>query len=408
VVGRGRYLEIELLLPELLTSSDRRILLVVIDGLGGLPGPDGKTELELASTPHLDSLAERSVCGLSLPIAPGISPGSGPGHLALFGYDPLKYQIGRGVLSALGIAFQLQANDVAARVNFATLDDSGNVLDRRAGRISTDLCARLCAKIENEISLPGVEVFIRPEKEHRAALIFRAEELSDQLSDGDPQKTGVPPLEIRPLSPEAEQTASLVNRFVEESRRVLAGEKPANGLLLRGFAAYQPFPTFLKRYGLRAAAVAAYPMYRGVSRLVGMDVIECGETIDSELKAVKDKTASYDFVFFHLKKTDSAGEDGDFDARIKALESADYAVDSLLKEGFHVVVVTGDHSTPCVLKAHSWHPVPLMLHSEFSGVDGVTRFTERDCALGALGLMHAKDIMPIAMANALRLKKFGA
>jgi 2,3-bisphosphoglycerate-independent phosphoglycerate mutase len=401
-------LEIDLLLPELLTSSDRRILFAVIDGVGGLPGPQGKTELELASTPNLDSLAERSVCGLSLPILPGISPGSGPGHLALFGYDPLKFQIGRGVLSALGIAFPLQASDVAARVNFATLDDSGNIVDRRAGRIKTDLCERLCAKLESEISLPDVEVFIRPEKEHRAALVLRAPELSDDLSDTDPQEIGVPPLQAKALSPEAEQTARLVNQFVEESRRVLADEKPANGLLTRGFAAYQPYPTFLKRYGLRAVAVAAYPMYRGVSRLVGMDVLECGDTLESQVKAVKEDAGSYDFVFLHFKKPDSAGEDGDFDAKVKALEAADSALGSVLNGSFHVVVVTGDHSTPCLLKAHSWHPVPLIVHSEFSGIDTVAKFTERACGTGALGQMAAKHIMPLALANALRLKKFGA
>ena len=401
-------MEIDLLLPELLTSSDRRILLAVIDGVGGVPGPEGKTELELASTPNLDALAERSVCGLSVPIAHGISPGSGPGHLALFGFDPLKYQIGRGVLSALGIAFPLQANDVAARVNFATLDDSGNIVDRRAGRIGTDLCTQLCAKLEREISLPDVEVFIRPEKEHRAALVLRAQDLSDDLSDTDPQKTGVAPLEVKALSPEAEHTAGLMNQFVEESRRVLSAEKPANGLLLRGFAAYQPYPTFLKRYGLRAVAVAAYPMYKGVSRLVGMDILECGDTIESEVKAVKEDTGSYDFVFLHFKKPDSAGEDGDFSAKVKALEAVDSVLASLLDGDFQVVVVTGDHSTPCLLKAHSWHPVPLIVHSEFSGMDAVSRFSERDCASGALGQMHAKHIMPLALANALRLKKFGA
>jgi 2,3-bisphosphoglycerate-independent phosphoglycerate mutase len=400
--------DIDALLPDLITSSDRRILLIVVDGLGGLPGPEGKTELESASVPNLDALAGRSVCGLSVPIAPGVSPGSGPGHLAVFGYDPLKFQIGRGVLSALGIAFPLKADDVAARMNFATLDESGNITDRRAGRISTDLCARLCEKLESEISVEGAEVFIRPEKEHRAAMVLRAPGLSDQLSDSDPQKTGVPPLEVNALHSEAEHTAGLVNRFVEQAGGVLEKEKPANGVLLRGFAAYQPFPTFQKRYGLNAAAVAGYPMYKGVSRLVGMDVLDCGDTFESQVKTVRQETGDYDFVFLHFKKTDSAGEDGDFGAKVKALETVDAALPSVLDAGFQVVVVTGDHSTPCLLKSHSWHPVPLIMHSEFSGLDSVSEFTEKACAAGALGHIAAKHIMPLALANALRLKKFGA
>ncbi len=366
------------------------------------------TELEAASTPVLDGLAARSICGLNVPVAPGITPGSGPGHLALFGYDPLKYIIGRGVLSALGIAFPLQASDLAARMNFATVDSSGAVVDRRAGRISTDLCSRLCEKLNKEVSLPDVELFVRPEKEHRAALVLRGEGLSDQLSDSDPQKTGVPPDRVEALGPEARSSAELVNKFIDGAMRVLADEKPANAVLLRGFAEYTPLPGFRKRYGLNAAAVAAYPMYKGVSRLVGMEVLDCGETLEAEVEAVREGSADYDFVFVHFKRTDSAGEDGNYEAKIAAIEAADKAVGELLECGFSVVVVTGDHSTPCALKAHSWHPVPLVLHSEYSGVDRVERFCERDCAMGGLGHLPAKFIMPLALANALRLKKFGA
>lgn len=401
-------MDLDPILPELIVTNDRRILLIVIDGLGGIPGPDGRTELEAASTPVLDELAARSVCGLSVPVAPGISPGSGPGHLGVFGYDPIKYQIGRGVLSALGIAFPLRPSDVAARMNFATADDSGAVVDRRAGRISTDLCSRLCGKLESGISLPDVEIFVKPEKEHRAAVIFRGEDLSDQLTDSDPQSTGVPPKRVEATAPEARGIAEKVNAFIDEASRILADERPANSVLLRGFAEYEPFPRFRDRYGLKAAAVASYPMYRGVSRLVGMEVLDCGETIESEVKAVREGTGEHDFVFFHVKKTDSAGEDGDFEAKIKTIEAADSAVGELLDCGFSVTVVTGDHSTPCVLKAHSWHPVPVLISSEFSGVDRVEKFTERECAGGGLGTIPAKFIMPLALANALRLKKFGA
>jgi len=401
-------LDLDGLLPELLTTSDKKILLAVIDGLGGVPGTDGRTELESAATPVLDDLARRSACGLSVPIAPGISPGSGPGHLALFGYDPLKYQIGRGVLSALGIGFPLQRSDVAARVNFATVDESGSVTDRRAGRISTEVCARLCGKLIAEVSLPGVELFLKPVKEHRAALVLRGEDLSDQLTDSDPQRTGTPPRQVEATSPEAEGTAELVNSFLEQASRVLAPERPANAVLLRGFAAYEPFPGFKKRYGLRAAAVAGYPMYRGVARLVGMEIVDCGDTVESEVQAARAAAAEYDFVFVHFKKADSAGEDGDFEAKVAAIEAADGAIGQLLDCGFSVVVVTGDHSTPCALKSHSWHPVPLLLHSEHCGADSVEKFTERDCAKGSLGHLQAKFIMPLALANALRLKKFGA
>ena len=401
-------MDLDPLLPELIESNDRRILLVILDGAGGIPGPDGLTELEAASTPNLDALAARSACGLSVPVAPGITPGSGPGHLAVFGYDPLKYKIGRGVLSALGIGFPLQPSDVAARMNFATVDDAGVIVDRRAGRISTDLCTGLCEKLSSKISLPGVEIFVRPEKEHRAALVIRGEDLSDQLTDSDPQKTGLRSKRVEALASEAQVTAGIVNRFIEEASRVLSDERPANFLLLRGFAAYEPLPSFRKKYGLRAAAVASYPMYKGVSRLVGMDVLECGETIEAQVEAVRDRTGEYDFVFVHFKKPDSAGEDGDYKAKAKAIEAADSAIGKLLDCGFSVVVVTADHSTPCALKAHSWHPVPVLLNSEFSGVDRVARFTERDCAAGTLGQIPAKFIMPLAMANALRLKKFGA
>lgn len=395
-------------LPDLIDTNDRRILLAIMDGVGGIPGPDGLTELELSATPNLDALAESSMCGLSVPIAPGISPGSGPGHIAVFGYDPLKYQIGRGVLSALGIAFPLERSDVAARMNFCTIDGSGAVTDRRAGRISTDLCTKLCAKLESGISLPGVELFVRPEKEHRAALILRGEKLSGLVTDTDPQKTGVSPSPVEALAPEAERTAGLVASFLEQAFELLADEAPANALLTRGFAMYDPFPSFQERYGLRAAAVAGYPMYRGVSRLVGMDVLECGETVESEVETVREKAGDYDFVFVHFKKTDSAGEDGDYKSKIRAIEAADTAIGELMGCGFSVTVVTGDHSTPCALKAHSWHPVPLVINSEFSGVDGVKKFTEKDCALGGLGHINAKFIMLLALANALRIKKFGA
>ena len=396
-------------IQQLIQPADTRILLIVMDGLGGLPkGLGYGTALEEASTPNLNDLATQSLCGLHQPAGVGITPGSGPAHLALFGYDPFRYQVGRGVLAALGIDFDLQDNDLAVRGNFCTIDESGRVIDRRAGRIETALNRRLCEKLR-EINLPGVGIFIEPVKEYRLLVVFRGEELYPEIGDTDPQAAGQRPLEVKPASRRAEKTADLINRFLEKARRILSGRHPANMLLLRGFSQRPRWPGLPDIYGIRAAAIAGYPMYRGVSRLVGMEILETGERLDEALEALGKNWNDFDFFFLHVKKTDSAGEDGDFDRKVELIEEFDRKIPRILDLGPDVIVVAGDHSTPASLKSHSWHPVPVLLHSRYCRPDGVDRFGERACMSGGLGpRLPATDLMPLAMANALRLKKFGA
>ncbi len=398
---------------KLVVPATSKIVLLVIDGVGGLPMKEGGlTELETARTPNLDALAARSICGLSEPISPGITPGSGPAHLALFGYDPIRYQIGRGVLEALGIGFDLQPSDLAARGNFCTVDAKGLVTDRRAGRISTEKCIEL-SNLLSEIELPGVEVLVEPVKEHRFLLVLRGDGLSDELTESDPKRLGVPPLPIEPKpeasnDPAAQRTAQLVSEFVAQARAILADHHPANMLLLRGFAKLPKWPTMEEAYGLKAAAIATYPMYRGVAKLVGMEALDTGETIAEEFECLAENYDRYDFFFLHIKKTDSAGEDGDFDRKVALIEEVDRNIPSLLGLEPEVIIVTGDHSTPALLRSHSWHPVPLLLYSRYCRPDAVKEFSERACATGALGRFPAVEIMPLALANAGRLVRFGA
>lgn len=396
------------LVKQLAIPSSSKIVMLVSDGLGGLPREvDGRSELDVARIPNLHALAARSLCGLIEMVGPGITPGSGPGHLALFGYDPYIYQIGRGVLEGCGIDLELRPSDVASRGNFCTLDEDGRVVDRRAGRISTETCERLCRKLD-QIRLEGVELIVRPVKEHRLVVVFRGKGLSDALADSDPLATGQAPLVVMPIRPEAERTAALVNRFLDQARGVLKDEKPANMILLRGFAAPPNLPSFPELFLLRAAAITCYPMYRGLAKLVGMDALPFCKDLDDELRALSANYHRYDFFYVHFKGTDRAGEDGDFEGKVAALEELDRRIPAFLELRPDVFIVTGDHSTPAVLKGHSWHPVPFLLWSRSCRPNGVTRFTERECGAGALGRIKAIDLMPLAMANALRFKKFGA
>ncbi len=396
------------LMRELATEGRTRILLLVLDGLGGLPmTPDGPTELEAAHTPNLDTLAARSICGMSMPVAPGVTPGSGPGHLSLFGYDPLRYEIGRGVLEALGIGFDLQPDDLAARGNFCTLDAQGLITDRRAGRIPTEVGARLCEKLR-QIHLPGVDTFVEPVKEYRFVLVLRGEGLCDGLTETDPQQVGKPPLPVEPLRPEAAPAAKLLNRWMAEARGLLTDEHPANGCNLRGIAKDPGLPRMPEIYKLRCGAIATYPMYRGVARLAGMEVLPTGDTIEDEVETLRRHWADYDFFFFHVKKTDSRGEDGDFEGKMKVIEHFDALLPDILTLEPDVVIVTGDHSTPALWKAHSWHELPVLLWAKHIRPDGVARFGERPCMAGGLGHIHHTDLLPLAMAYAGRFAKFGA
>jgi 2,3-bisphosphoglycerate-independent phosphoglycerate mutase len=406
--GRKNAMD-EKLFRDLSKKAETKILLLVLDGLGGLQNkPGGLTELETARTPHMDRLAEEGFCGLHRPIGAGITPGSGPAHLALFGYDPLEFQVGRGVLAALGIDFDLREGDVACRGNFCTLDDEGRIKDRRAGRISSEKNRELCGRLR-DIKLPGVEIFIETVKEHRFLLVLRGEKLAGEIADTDPQELGLEPLTPEPLRMEAARTAALVSEFLILARKKLAGQIPANMVLLRGFSQMPRWPSMEEIFGIRTAAVAAYPMYRGVAKLVGMTVLDTGEAIEDEIRTVEKSWKDYDFFYVHIKAPDSAGEDGDFDRKVSLIEQVDSYIPRLRALEPDVLIVTGDHSTPSVLKAHSWHPVPVVLWSESCRADPVSEFGERACMGGGLGMnFPAVDLMPLALAHAFRFEKFGA
>ncbi len=398
-------------LPDAVVERDGgKIVYLVMDGLGGLPNErTGRTELETARTPNLDRLAKRSALGLITPVAPGIAPGSGPGHLALFGYDPVRYNIGRGVLSALGVDFHLQHGDLAARLNLATFDAEGNVADRRAGRPSDAENARIVARLREAVSqVGGVEVFWESEKEHRVVLVLRGANLSEDLADTDPQETGVPPLPLKPTSPDGERTARAVQAVLDQANAVLKDEPVANGVLARGFANFHRYPSLQERFGLRAVCIARYPMYRGVARLLGMDIAPAADTDAGSIDVLARQLGSHDFAFVHFKYTDSRGEDGDFDAKVAAIEAVDALVADVEALEPDVIVVTGDHSTPARLGAHSWHPVPVMIASPWCRPIDVDGFGERACLRGELGIFEARHLMTLALAHALRLAKFGA
>ncbi|HDH96294.1 MAG TPA: 2,3-bisphosphoglycerate-independent phosphoglycerate mutase [Proteobacteria bacterium] len=419
---RGYYFPYHDILPELVVENEEKIVFLVMDGLGGLGSEPGKpTELELASTPNLDRLAQRSSCGLIDPVAPGISPGSGPAHLALFGYDPVQYEIGRGVLSVFGArCFDpdpiMKPGDVAARMNFATLGADGTIKDRRAGRLSEQKGKELCRLLDDGIErIDGVEITVMYEKEYRAAVLFRGEGLSGALADTDPTIVDMPPIDPKPkdgLDPEtlarAERTAAVVKQFVEQAVEILKGHEPANFVLLRGFDEYQPLPSFAELYRLSACAIATYPMYRGLARLLGMKVVDCGQSVADEISALEANWGEFDFFYVHIKKTDSAGEDGNADAKVKVIEEVDSFIPRILELDPSVLVVTGDHSTPATLKAHSWHPLPVLVHSRYARTGGAAAFNETECAKGVLGRLPSVCLMPIALANALRLKRYGA
>jgi 2,3-bisphosphoglycerate-independent phosphoglycerate mutase len=398
------------LMRELSVKTDSKIVLLILDGLGGLPlDPSGQTELEAANTPNLDALASRSDLGLSRPVAAGVSPGSGPGHLGLFGYDPVRFQVGRGVLSALGVGFDLGESDLAARVNFATKDEEGKISDRRAGRIPSEKGEELVKLLNENLKIEGVEVFVMHEKEYRAVAVFRGEGLSDSLADSDPQRTGLEPLTVEPTdgSQEARKSAGIANSFVEQANEILADQHPANTILVRGFGMHPALPSFDETYDLTAAAIASYPMYKGLARLAGMQLLKEGEGIPGEFETLESNWDDHDFFFVHIKPTDAAGEDGDFDRKASVIEEVDAQIPGLLDLGPDALAITGDHATPAKLKSHSWHGVPLLLASPYT-LPTSDSFGERPCAGGSLGVFQAEEIMGYLMGHALKLNRFGA
>jgi 2,3-bisphosphoglycerate-independent phosphoglycerate mutase len=396
------------LIKPLAQRNSSKIVLAIADGLGGLPVErGGPTELEAAATPHLDALVADNVCGLSIPVLPGITPGSGPGHLGLFGYDPLRHQIGRGVLEALGIDFELQPNDIAARGNFCTVDAHGVITDRRAGRISSEAARELVAKLQ-AIRLPGAELFVEHVREYRFVLVLRGASAAAEVDDTDPGRTGERPLEPAARNPESLPTAQLLGRFIAAAAAILKDDHPANMVTLRGIGRRPPIPPMEEVYGVRAAALAVYPMYRGLARLVGMRVLDPGRTWAEQTAALRRHWQDFDLFFLHYKYTDAAGEDGDFQRKARCIEEFDGEIPAIVELGPDVLIVTGDHSTPARLKSHSWHPVPVLLAADSCRPDEVRRFGERPCLQGGLGQIEAKYLLPLALAHAARLAKFGA
>jgi 2,3-bisphosphoglycerate-independent phosphoglycerate mutase len=396
------------LAKRLAQPANTKIILCVLDGLGGLAREETlRSELEKADVQNLDRLAAKSEVGLTVPVGPGITPGSGPGHLALLGYDPYRFDIGRGVLEAVGIDFQLEPSDVAARGNFCTLDASGNVSDRRAGRVPSEVSFGLVERLQ-AVKIPGVKVFVEPVREHRFVLVLRGEGLGEDVDTTDPQHTGVPPLAATATAPGSERTAEVVNEFVNQATAILKDERLANGVMLRGFAKYPTLPSFPATWGLRSAALAVYPMYRGLAKLAGMDAIECPGGLAEQMEIIRARWDDYDFFFVHYKKTDAAGEDGDFEAKCHALHEFDLYVPELLSLGADVLMIAGDHSTPALMAAHSWHPVPFLLHSHYGREGNAVHFNEQECLKGTLGTFPAVDVMPLAMAHAMRFAKYGA
>lgn len=396
-------------LAALAQPSDQRVLLFVLDGLGGLPmKPGGPTALEAARTPNLDELARGGTCGLHEPVGAGMTPGSGPGHLALFGYDPLVYETGRGVLEALGIEFPLEASDIAIRANFCTVDGAGRITDRRAGRIPSDEAAPLAEALDG-IAVPGAGCFVRHVKEHRFVVVLRPDSASaGDVDDTDPGRVGEPPLEPVPRNPESAPAARLMSEFVERAREVLAGHPVANMVVLRGASVRPSWPAFRDVFGMRASATAAYPMYRGVATLVGMDASAVEDGAANLVPAYRALASDYDFSFLHFKSPDKAGEDGDFDRKVAVIEEADAIVPDLMDVGPDVVIVTGDHATPALLKSHSWHPVPFLIHGGPASNDAADRFGETACLGGVHGIRRGCELMPLATARAGRFSKFGA
>ena len=399
----------EEIMKSLAIKSKSKIVLLVTDGIGDLPSENNKTVLEKAFIPNLNKLASKSACGLTDPISCGITPGSGPAHLSLFGYDPIKYQIGRGVLEALGIGMELTSRDLACRGNFATLNKEGIITDRRAGRIATELNVKLCALLQDKINQIGnVKAIIRPGKEHRFVVVFRGDGLEDALSDADPQKVGEKIKFAESLDSKAKKSVETVNEFIKQATEILKEHHPANTVLLRGFAKHPGLPTMKELFKLKPAAIATYPMYKGLAKLVGMDILETGESLSDEFKTLQDNFSKYDFFYLHIKKTDSYGEDGNFEQKVKVIEEVDKYIPEVLALKPDVLVVTGDHSTPALMKGHSWHPNPFMLFSKYIRVDEAEQFNEKECVKGGLGRFSAVDILPLMLANALKLQKFGA
>jgi 2,3-bisphosphoglycerate-independent phosphoglycerate mutase len=400
------------IIRQTIKKNNSKIVLLVADGLGDIPSPklENKTPLEYAHTPNLDKLASQSALGRMYPVLPGITPGSGPGHLGLFGYDPLNTIIGRGVLEAVGIGFELKSGDVAARCNFATLNDKGLIVDRRAGRIPTEKTIELCNLLKEIKEINGVEIIIKPGKGHRFVTIFRSkeQEIGASINDTDPLNEGKPPLIAEGENPPSQFLAGIVNQFFTIGHELIKDKVPANAFLMRGFASKPKIPSLRDKYLLESAAIAAYPMYRGIASLLGMTLLPSSDSIASLFETYIQFRKKYDFFYIHVKGTDQAGEDGDLESKIDCIEKIDQGLSILLENKPDVLAITGDHSSPCAMRSHSWHPVPILIHSDFCGADPIYQFHENACNNGSLGFFESKYLMGLLLANSKRLDKYGA
>ena len=400
---------------DLVQETESRIVLLVIDGVGDIPHPDHgfKTPLEVAKTTNLDKLAKKSVLGRLVPVHYGITPGSGPGHLGLFGYDPRNYVLGRGVMEALGLDIQLFPSDVAARGNFVTLDSNGTIINRRGGkgdeRLKTEETARrvelLTSKVDKILS---IEILVTGGLDHRFVAIFRGREMRSNMTDSDPQKEGQPILKIRALDSNSQISAQIANEFILRANRALADYEYGNGIVLRGFSKRPNWPSMKQRFKLNCCAIAEYPMYRGLAQVLGMDKVSAGPTPKEAFQAYVDNYKKYTFFFIHVKKSDSYGESGQFENKVKVIEEVDAALPTLFEKMPECLVITGDHSTPVYMKSHSWHPVPLLIHSDVCGADQAKKFTENECNIGGLSTFPSRHLMNVILANAGKLSKYGA
>lgn len=399
----------EELFEKISIENQKKMIMIILDGLGGLP-INGKTELETAKTPNLDDLAFDSELGLTHPISIGVTPGSGPAHLSLFGYDPLKYTIGRGILEALGIGVKIGVKDLAIRGNFAT-QKNGVITDRRAGRIPTEKNIEIISYLKKRIKkIDDIKITLFSGEEHRFVLILSGKDLSENVTDADPEEIGKPILYSKAQTKKSEKTAKILNKFIDKLTEELKDFYPVNTCLLRGIAKYPKIPPMSKLFKLKPAAIAVYPMYKGLAQLVGMDILNTNRSIRDEIETLEKNYNNYNFFFIHIKKTDSYGEDGNFKKKVKVIEEFDSLLPRILKLNLDTLVITGDHSTPSIIKSHSWHPNPFLIKAKYQrkNPEATTKFSETACAKGVLGIFNSIDILPLMMANSIKFKKYGA
>ena len=404
-----------------------KVVLVIIDGLGDRPISELKdqTPLEAANTPNLDYFATNGITGIMNAIDVGIRPGSDTSHLAIFGYDPETHYTGRGIFEAAGIGMELKKGDIALRGNFATVTEDLIIVDRRAGRIEN---VSKLADALNGMKIDGVRFFVKAGVMHRAGVVLRGSNLSHMVSDNDPHEVGVKVKQVKALdnTEEAKFTASVINKFLEEAHKILKEHEvnkkrrkerllEANYILLRGASKLTHFEPFEKKYKLKACCIAGAGLYKGIAKVLGMDVLQVkGATgtantdINAKFIAAKKALAKYDFVFVHIKYADNYAEDGNVFGKLKFIEKIDDALIHLIGIKDTLIVITADHSTPCKLKAHSGDPVPIVMFGEGVRTDKVKEFNERSCMQGGLGRIKGKDLMNEILNLIGKAKLYGA